>query len=209
MLAAAVLAWWVAQAEPAPPPPAAPVVAKPAPPPPTPDNTVGVYAGVAHRVGPEAHTFAPTTDVSVGGSYQWRYWSNPSGLELGVGLDFFYDQFRDGTQQPFVSQNSFAATQTAAWRWWRLRPFAQLGAGISIGYASIGVGLTAAQPLVRGGAGVEVTIVQNIAVVLRGAYTLLITRPTVTTPATPTSDAITYSPLGNFLDVDAGVTFQF
>jgi hypothetical protein len=213
MLAAAVLASWVAQAEPAPPesPPAqaAPLVAKPAPSASTPDNTVGIYAGVGHRVGPEAHTFAPTTDVSIGGSYEWRYWSSPGGLELGVGLNFFYDQFSEGMQAPFVSQNSFAATQIFAWRSRWVRPFALLGAGISIGYATDGAGLTAAQPMLRGGAGLEITVARNMAVALRGSYTLLITRPTLTVPATPTSDAITYSPLGNFLDADLGVTFQF
>jgi hypothetical protein len=209
MLAAAVLASWVAQAEPAPPPPAAPVVAKPAPPPATPDNTVGVYAGIGHRVGPEARTFAPVTDISIGGSYEWRYWSSPNGFELGVGLNFFFDQFRKGSDPPVVSQNSFAATQVGAWRWRRLRPFALAGAGVSIGYAFLGAGLTAAQPLVRGGAGLEVAIVKNIAVVVRGTYTLILTRPTLTLPATPYTDAITYSPLGNFLDADLGVAFQF
>jgi hypothetical protein len=221
MLAAAVLASWVAQAEPAPAPPsAAPVVARPAPPTPT-DNTVAVYAGVAHRVGPEAHTFAPATDIAVGGSYQWRYWSWPAGFELGVGLDFFYDQFRKGSDPPMVSQSSFAITQTAAWRWRRLRPFVLAGAGVSIGYAAAGTTVapgqpaaaspstTAAQPLLRVGVGVEVRVVQNIAVVLRGSYTLLFTRPTITIPATMTTDAVTYSPLGNFLDATAGVAFQF
>jgi hypothetical protein len=221
MLAAAVLASWVAQAEPAPAPPAAaPVAAKPAPPPPA-DNTVGVYAGIAHRVGTEAHTIAPATGIAVGGSYQWRYWSSPSGFELGVGVDFFYDQFREGADPPIVSQASFAVTPTAAWRWRRLRPFVLAGAGISIGYAAAGStvapgqppiaspGVTAAQPLLRGGAGLEVTIVQNIAVVLRGSYTLLLNRPTLTIPATMITDAITYSPLGNFLDATAGVAFQF
>jgi hypothetical protein len=221
MLAAAILASWVAQAEPAPPPPAAPVVVKPAPPPPTPGNTVGVYAGVAHRVGSEAHTFAPTTDLSIGGSYQWRYWSWPAGFELGVGVDFFYDHFRNGSDPPIVSQSSFAATQTAAWRWRRLRPFALAGAGISIGYAATSppvaagqapappVSVSAAQPLLRGGVGIEVTVVQNIAVVLRGSYTLLFTRATLTVPPTATTEAVTYSPLGNFLDADLGVAFQF
>jgi hypothetical protein len=221
MLAAAVLASWVAQAEPAPaPPPAAPVVARPAPPAPT-DNTVAVYAGVAHRVGPEANTIAPKTDIAIGGSYQWRYWSSPAGFELGVGLDFFYDQFRKGSDPTIVSQSSFAATPTAAWRWRRLRPFALAGAGVSIGYAAtsptvapgqpaaVSPSTTAALPLLRGGVGLEVTIVQNISVVVRGSYTLILTRPELVVPATTTGDAVTYTPLGNFLDASAGVAFQF
>ena len=85
MVAAAILASWLAQAEPAPaePPPAAstaasaptaPVAAPPkAPPPPPPDNAVGVYAGWGHRLGTEAETVGPANGVSVGGSYQRRY----------------------------------------------------------------------------------------------------------------------------------------
>jgi hypothetical protein len=209
MLAAAVLASWVAQAQPAPPPPAAPIVGQPAPPPPPPENTVAVYAGVGHRLGSEAHTLGPVNGVSVGGDYQWKYFDLPPGFELGVGLNFSYDKFQSNLDSAIVSQTTFVAAQTGAWRWKRLRPFVQLGAGISIGYASVNVGVTAAQPLIRGAAGLEVTVVKNIAVVVRGAYTFIITRPTLTVPATPYQDAVTYSPLGNFLDADAGVAFQF
>ncbi len=212
MLAAAVVATWLAQAEPAPSgsSAAAPVTAGPPAPPPTPDNTVGVYAGVGHRVGPEAQTFAPRTDLSIGGSYRWRYFSLPDGLELAAGVDFFYDQFRDGLEGNMVSQNSFVATQTFAWRWRRLHPFLFGGAGISFGYARVdGAQVDTAQPLVRGGVGLDIRLTHNVGISARGAYTLLITRPTVTVAATPTTAAVIYSPLGNFLDADLGVVFQF
>jgi hypothetical protein len=212
MLAAAVVATWLAQAEPAPSEsaPAAPVTAQPPPPAPTPDNTVGVYAGVGHRLGPEAQAFAPRTDLSIGGSYRWRYFSLPEGLELAAGVDFFYDQFRSGLEANMVSQNSFVATQTVAWRWRRLRPFVLGGAGVTFGYARVdGAQVDSAQPLVRGGVGLDVTVTHNIGISLRGTYTLLLTRPTVTVAATPTTAAVTYSALGNFLDADLGVVFQF
>ncbi|HLK90332.1 MAG TPA: hypothetical protein VKZ18_10585 [Polyangia bacterium] len=212
MLAAAVVATWLAQAEPAPSgsSAAAPVTAGPPAPPPTPDNTVSVYVGVGHRVGPEAQTFAPRTDISIGGSYRWRYFTLPEGLELAAGVDFFYDQFRNGVEGNIVSQNSFVAIQTFAWRWRRLRPFLLGGAGVSFGYAQVdGAQVDSAQPLVRGGAGLDITVTHNIGLSLRGTYTLLLTRPTVTVPATLTTAAVSYSPLGNFLDADLGVFFQF
>ena len=84
MLAAAVLASWLAQAEPAPTEPAPSATSAPTapsqpnvpskaastpPPPPAPDNAVGVYAGWGHRIGHEAETIGPANGISVGGSY--------------------------------------------------------------------------------------------------------------------------------------------
>ncbi len=236
MLAAAVLASWLAQAEPAPtettpttsstaPAEAAPIVLAPTPPPPpAPDNAVGVYAGWGHRLGREAETVGPANGISVGGSYQRRYLTLLGNLELGAGLDFFYDKYvtdvtgsmtvAPGQEQTFpsqrvISQASFALTQTVAWRQGRVRPFAQAGVGFAVSYFSTPE-LTfrpgtfdAVQPLGRGTVGLEVGITQAIAISARAGYTLVFTHPAYTPGAT------SYSFLGDSLDVDLGVVLPF
>jgi hypothetical protein len=244
MLAAAVLASWLAQAEPAPSEPmpaepttatpttagapSAPIVAAPAPTnppsPPAPDNAVGVYAGWGHRLGSEAQTVGPANGISVGGSYQRRYLTLLGNLELGAGLDFFYDKYeRDvtgsaavaaGQEQTFasqriISQASFALTQTIAWRQGRVRPFAQVGFGFAVSYFSTPE-LTfrpgtfdAVQPLGRGTVGLDVGITHDIAISLRAGTTLVFSHPAYM-PGT-----MSYSFLGNSLDVDLGVVLPF
>jgi hypothetical protein len=236
MIAAAVLASWLAQAEPAPaeptsaPPatasaPTAPVAATPKPPPaPAPDNAVGVYAGWGHRLGSEAETVGPANGISVGGSYQRRYLTLLGNLELGAGLDFFYDKYvtdvtgstavASGQEQTFasqrvISQASFALTQSVAWRQGRVRPFAQVGVGFAISYFSTPE-LTfrpgtfdAVQPLGRGTLGLDVGVTHDIAVSLRAGYTLVFTHPAYALGST------SYSFLGNSLDVDLGVVLPF
>lgn len=215
MLAAVVLASWLAQAEPAPTEPApgnpaAPLVVAPPPPETSPfDKRVAVYGGVSHRLGPEGESIGPTNGPSFGGSFARRYYVSPEGFDLDVGLDFFYDQFETDVLGTTITQTSFAVTQTAGWSWRRLRPFAQVAAGVSIGYVSISNGnLDSAQPLVRGAAGLDVAITPSIGVSLRLAYTLLFSRPTVTI-VTPTAAPMTYSPLGDLLDADLGVVMLF
>lgn len=224
MLAAAVLASWVAQAEPAPPPPGAPVVVTPTPPPTTPDNTVGVYAGWGRRLGSEAQSVGPANGISVGGSYQRRYLTLGYGFELGVGIDFFYDKWQEGVtgstmiavgeEQTFpgdrvISQTSFALLQTAAWRHGRARAFLGAGLGGTIAYFSTPElvfrpgSFDAAQPMFRGAAGLDVVLTHDTAIALRAGYTLVFTHPTYTPSTT------TYSFLGDFLDLGGGVVFQF
>jgi hypothetical protein len=235
MLAAAVLASWLAQAEPAPaepmpatPPasaPTAPVASAPNPPAsPPPDNAVGVYAGWGHRLGSEAQTIGPANGISVGGTYQRRYLTLLGHLELGAGLDFFYDKYVSdvtgsmvvayGQEQTFasqrvISQASFALTQTVAWRQGRVRPFAQVGVGFAVSYFSTPE-LTfrpgtfdAVQPLGRGTIGLDVGVTQNVAISLRAGYTLVFTHPAYTPRTT------SYSFLGDSLDVDLGVVLPF
>jgi hypothetical protein len=236
MIAAAVLASWLAQAEPAPAEPArttpatasaptAPVAAGPNPAPaPAPDNAVGVYAGWGHRLGGEAATVGPANGISVGGTYQRRYLTLLGNLELGAGLDFFYDKYvtdvtgsmtvapgqeQTFTSQRIISQASFALTQTVAWRQGRVRPFAQIGAGFSVSYFSTPE-LTfrpgtfdAVQPLGRGTVGLDVGLTHDIAISLRASYTLVFTHPAYTPQTT------SYSFLGDCLDVDLGVVLPF
>ena len=239
MLAAAVLASWLAQAEPA---PAAPTAATPSranapnvpnvpnraastpPPAPAPDNAVGVYAGWGHRLGHEAETIGPANGISVGGTYQRRYLTLLGNLELGAGLDFFYDKYvtdvtgsmtvASGQEQMFLSQRvisqaSFALTQTVAWRQGRVRPFAQVAVGFAVSYFSTPE-LTfrpgtfdAVQPLGRGTVGLDVGITQAIAISARAGYTLVFTHPAYTPGTT------SYSFLGDSLDVDLGVVLPF
>jgi hypothetical protein len=224
MLAAAVLASWLAQAEPAPPPPGAPVVARPPPPPPTPDNTVGAYFGWGRRLGGEAQTVGPANGISVGGSYQRRYLTLGAGFELGAAFEFFYDKWQEGVtgstmvapgaEQTFaservISQTSFALMQTGAWRRGRARAFLGVGLGFTIAYFSTPELLfrpgsfDATQPTLRGVAGLDIIITHDTAIALRAGYTLVFTHPTYTPSTT------TYSFLGDFLDLGGGVVFQF
>jgi hypothetical protein len=229
MLAAAVLASWWAQAEPAPAsaPPAAPasapIVAQPAPPLEPSDNALGVYGGWGRRVGSTADAVGPANGFSFGGSYERRYLVLPRGFELGAAVDFFYDKFQTnvpytavvyGQQQTFtgqriISEASFVALQTAAWRRGRARPFVGLGVGFTVGYFSTPEQLfrpgsfDATQPLARGVAGLQVAITHNIAVAVRAGYSLVFTRPTYTPSTT------SYSFLGDFFDADVGVVLGF
>jgi hypothetical protein len=231
MLAAAVVATWFAQAEPAPPEPApksaaAPLVV-PAPaatPLPVSDNALAVYAGWSRRLGSEAETVGPANGVSVGGQYHRRYLTLAGGLELGAALDFFYGKFAQdvtgsmmvapGQEETFpsqrvISETSFALLQSVAWRHNRLRPFAEVGLGFTIAYFSTPElvfrpgSFNSVQPLGRGLAGFEVAVTHDIAISIRAAYSLTFTRPTYT-PGT-----ISYSFLGNFFDADLGASFQF
>ncbi|HEX3905269.1 MAG TPA: hypothetical protein VH853_20750 [Polyangia bacterium] len=216
MLAAAVLATWWAQAEPAPAgaapsQSAAPLVVAPPPTPPPPfDKQATVFAGVSRRLGPEGKRVAPLDGPSLGGDFARRYLAF-AGFDLDLGLTFLYDQFEDGAlAATSVSQTSFALTQTVGWRWRRLRPYVQLGGGFTIAYLSVPTGsLDVAQPLGRGTVGLDVAITRDIGVTVRAAYTLLFTRPTLTTEASATAGAMTYSALGDLFDADLGVVFQF
>ena len=152
MLAAAVLASWLAQAEPAPPsrarPRARPGPRRPAraarrrrrPPPPPPDNAVGAYAGWGRRLGSEAADRRPGQR-----HLRRRQLSAPlpharrPASSSAAALDFFYDKFADRrdriddgraragaeslSQRRVISQTSFALLQTVAWRRGRVRPF--------------------------------------------------------------------------------------
>jgi len=224
MLAAAVLASWVAQAQPAPPPSAAPVIATPAPRPPLPDNTIGVYFGWGRRLGSGPDVVGPANGISVGGSYQRRYLTLGYGFELGAGIDFFYDKWQEGVtgstmvapaeEQTFpatrvISQTSFALLQTGAWRRGRVRAFLGVGLGFTIAYFSTPELLyrpgtfDAAQPILRGATGLDIILTHDTAIALRAGYTLVLTHPTYTPSDT------TYSFLGDFLDLGGGVVFQF
>jgi hypothetical protein len=210
----------VAAAPTAGPHPAATATVAPAAPPPVLDNAFGVYACFARRLGSEGQSIGPANGVSVGGDYERRTFDLPTGFELGVGLDFFYDRFSSdlsgsmqldpGLAQRVVSQTSFALMQTAGWRRGRVRPFAKVGVGATIAFfSSPEIALRpgsfdAVQPLARGAAGLSVDVVRGIAVSLQGTYTHTFTRPVFTT-----ADGNAYSFLGDVLDLGLGVVMQF
>ena len=216
MLTAAVLAWLWAQAS-------APATASPpAPPPPPPvlDNAVGVTGSYARRLGDEGRNVGPASGFSIGGDYEHRYYATPTGFELGVGLDFFYDRFATelddpalldvGLSERIISQTSFALAQTVAWRLGRVRPFAKAGAGVSIAYFSSPEimfrpgSFDAVQPLARATVGVRVVVYRDVAVSLQGMFTHLFTRPAYTT-----NDGAVYSLFGDLFDLGLGVVMQF
>jgi hypothetical protein len=224
MLTAVVLATWWAQAEPAP-------VAAPPPPPPPPalDNRIAVLASYSRRLGDEGAAIGPRNGFAVGGSYERRVVPLPDDVDLSAGLDFFYDKFQTGvtgtatiapgqsqtySADRVISQTSFAAIIGAAWRWRRLRPYAQVGGGITIAYFTTPEeayqpgNLTAVQPLVRATGGFDVAITRDIAFTARASYTHPFTRPTFT--AMPASGVpATYSFLGDLFQAGAGVALGF
>lgn len=229
MLPALVLASWWAQAEPAPAEPgSAPrVAAAPLPAPEELDNRLSVTVGYGRRLGDEGGAIGPRNGFGVGASYQRRVAELPADFDVWAGVDFLYDKFQTSVAEAaapgatpgyagerIVSQTSFAPTAGASWRWRRLRPFAQLGAGVTIAYFStpetaLSPGtLTATQPLARGTAGLTVAITHDIGVVVRASYTHLFNRPTLTT--TPSSGPpATISFLGDLFDAGAGVVLGF
>lgn len=206
MLPAVVLASWWAQAQPAPvaaPPLTATPAAQPLPGPL--DNRVGVVAGYARQLGHQPADLGPPGGFAVGGSYEHRVLPLPHDFELSAGVDFFLDKFGLGDAAQVVSQTGFAATAAGAWRWNRLRPYLQVGAGFTVVWCG---DLTAFQPLVRTTAGLDIAITRDIAVTVRVAYSYLFTRPTLTT----TKDGeppVTSSITGNLLDAGAGVALGF
>jgi hypothetical protein len=158
-----------------------------------PANGVSVHLRYAYRVGSEGDAQVPTTGLSIGGGFEHRLLGFRSGIEIGAGVDFFYDRFSkdvavssidpaSGNQQLSIttqtlSQTSFALTETTAWRYADLRVFGAAGAGFTVGYFT-GVaptGNTAStndvQPLARGALGVDFAIASKTAAVLRVDYT--------------------------------------
>jgi hypothetical protein len=229
MLPVLVLASWFAQAEPAPVSPGPPLVAAAPAAAPALDNQLTVTGGYARRLGTEGGAVGPRDGFALRGAYERRIVALPRGFEAGAGLDFGYDKFETGVTgtttgsagptQTFsadrvLSYTSFAAIGALAWRWRRLRPFAQLGAGLTVAYFSTPEmalhpgDLTAAQPLVRAAAGLDVAITPEVAVTARLGFTHVFTHPELTTDAQSGAPA-TYSFLGDLLDVGAGVALGF
>jgi len=232
MLPALVLASWWAQAEPAPvePAPAPPAVA-PQPPPPVRvfNDRLAITLGYGARLGDEPSRVGPRNGFAVSAGHEHRFVPLPRQFDFGAGVEFDYHKFATtvtGTVMPtpgqtqtysgdrLLSYATFLATGSLSWRWSPIRPYAQLGAGVSIAYfntpeTALSPGsLTAAQPVARVAGGLDIAITAEIAVTVRLAYTHPFTHPTLTTDASSGAPA-TYSFLGDLFDAGAGVALGF
>lgn len=232
MLLALVLASWWAQAEPA------PVEAAPAAPasvtePPTPvrvfDNRLAVTVGYGARLGDEAARLGPRNGFAVSAGHEHRFVPLPRGFDFGAGVEFDYHKFATtvtGTVMPtsgqtqtysgdrLLSYATILGTASLSWRWSPIRPYFQVGAGVSIAYfntpeMALSPGnLTTDQPVARVAGGMDIAITPEIAVTMRLAYTHPFTHPTLTTDASSGAPA-TYSFLGDLFDAGAGVALGF
>jgi hypothetical protein len=213
--AALFVASLLAQAEPAPPeaaPPSPPAAPAPSPEPP---SSLAIHGRFAYRPG-DAVGPAPATGFSLGATFEHRY-AAVGPLGLGVGVDLFYDHFaRDQqfitAQQQLLTQTSFVALQTVSLAVNRVRPWVAGGGGVTWAYFS-GTGLTdlgmpmpgvshgELQPLVRGAAGLDVTVAPQMAIVVRADLTHPLTHPTF--------GGFGVSPFGDIFDVGAGFLYRF
>jgi hypothetical protein len=200
-----------AQAEPAPPEPGAPPpAAAPELPPPT---AMAVHGRFAYRPG-DAVGPAPAAGFSLGATFERRY-AAVDILALGAGLDLFFDHFAsdttiNSTTAQTLTHTSFALLQTAALELGRVRPWVGAGVGATVSYFSgtsptipgATVSDTEVQPIVRGAAGVDVTVAPQMAIAVRADFTHPLTRPTFGGYAS--------SPFGaDLVDVGAGLRYRF
>jgi hypothetical protein len=163
------------------PPP--PVVAQPAPA--APPNSVSVHVRYAYRVGGEGDGLVPASGLSLGGEFERRLRAFQNGIELGVATNFFYDRFtkdivvastgsEPGIGSRTLSQTSFAAMPTAAWRYADMRFYLGLGGGVTVGYYAspdLSANTTKdAMPLARAVFGFDFAIAARTAAILRVDY---------------------------------------
>jgi hypothetical protein len=187
---AALVASWLAQAEPAPaePPPPAPAAAPAAPAAPAepaeltprlPRYAVAVHGRFAYRPN-DSGSGVPAEGFSLGGTLERRYAEVGRVLGLGVGLDLFFDRFASdqknmtsGTQVALyaheLTQTSFVALQTAALERLPVRPWVAAGAGVAVGSTT--------RPVARGAAGVELGLSRSTAIALRADLTHPLANP--------------------------------
>jgi hypothetical protein len=177
MLAAALLACLLAQAEDNAADPARAPPAPPGPPTPTPSlqgdaegpNAFGVAGRFAYRLNRDAASpSVPSAGLSLGASFEHRYATLGGALELGAALDMFFDRFSSAgdlvsAQGTTIQETSFVALQTAAVRvGGGPRVWAGLGGGLGVG----GLADSTIHALARGAGGLEIP--------LRGAAALLV-----------------------------------
>jgi hypothetical protein len=186
---------------------------------------VGVQLRFAYRFTGEGPTLRPTEGFSLGASLQRRYLRIAEVVDLGAGLDLFYDRFAEGVlgsapdasgaEQSFdgqrlLTETSFALLQTVSLNLGPVRPWLGLGGGLTIAYFSspeqeLRPGSTSAvQPLARAGIGADIPLRGRAAVGVRADYSYLFTQPTFTTQA-----GQTFRPFGNLFDVGIGLLYRF
>ena len=178
---------------PAPPPPPAAAAAPPASPPivaepaPVPANSVSVHVRYAYRIDSGGDSVVPAAGLSLGGEFERRVHAFPSGIEIGVATNFFYDRFsKDVIATSFdpttgssemtivsrtLSQTSFALMETTAWRYADMRLFLGLGGGLTVGYfGEASSSNTDLMPLARGVFGFDFAIAARTCAILRVDY---------------------------------------
>jgi hypothetical protein len=161
LASAALVASWLAQAEPAPPEEPAPAPAPPSaaeePTPLRPVNTVAVHGRVATRAaGPDGDV--PRGGFSLGATFEHR-WGGVGGVfAFGAGVDLFFDRFATGS-----TQNSFVALQTVALERAAIRPWIGVGAGLGVANVT--------RAVARGAVGVEVPFKRGSSIALRADLT--------------------------------------
>ncbi len=199
----------LAQAEPAPPAPVpAPASVRPRPSEPPleapepPATAVGFAAGVGYRLAPAARDVPPALGLSLTTLIGRRYALLRGQLALGVAASFAYERYSTlvkvtkevmpGREVPYeavrgISFFDFAVLQTAAVELGRLRPWAAVGAGASLGH------FTSPEPrygpgearvlaaVLLGGLGLDVAIAKQTDVGLRLEYAHLVPRPELRT----------------------------
>ena len=188
-----------------------------------PRNTVALLGGVAYRLTSTA--LSPTSGFGIGGSYQRRYATLASAVELGLAVEFAFDRFAtgvigsapdaNGVEKIYaatrtITSTSFAALQTLAVHQDRFRFWLGAGAGLSIGFISspeldLRPGSASAyQPLARAAAGADVEINSQASVGLRAGYSFLLT-----SSALHTANGPTIAFMGDLLDIQAGLFYRF
>jgi hypothetical protein len=170
------------------PPVPPPAVAEPATPPPA--NSASVYVRYAYRLGAGSDDIVPTSGFSLGGEFERRLAAFPTGIELGIAMDFFYDRFTKdviatsvgpmGDPAPGIgtrtlSQTTFALMETTGWRYADMRLYVGVGAGLTVGYFVSpdisSTGDTDLEPLARAVFGFDFAIAPRTAAILRVDYT--------------------------------------
>jgi len=169
------------------PPASPPIVAEPAP---APANSVSVHVRYAYRIDSGGDSVVPAAGLSLGGEFERRLHAFPSGIEIGVATNFFYDRFSKdviatsidpatGSSEMTIvsrtlSQTSFALMETTAWRYADMRLFLGLGGGLTVGYfggaEAASSSHTELQPLARGVFGFDFAIAARTAAILRVDY---------------------------------------
>ena len=186
---------------------------------------IRVHGAFAYRMESGATDLGPHAGFSLGGMLERQYLALRGGGELGVALDGSYTRFatavtgsamiEPGQEMTYaaertLSQTGFALLQTVAWKVRRMRPFAAIGGGVTIGYFSSPElalrpgSASSTQPMGRASAGVDIGLSPTAALTFRASYTHTFSRPTFTT-----DDGASHSLFGSLLDVGAGMMVRF
>ncbi|HXU03445.1 MAG TPA: hypothetical protein VN903_20910 [Polyangia bacterium] len=206
----------------APPPAPSPVVAEPAP---APANSASVHVRYAYRIDSGGDSVVPASGLSLGGEFERRVHGFASGIEIGVAANFFYDRFSKdviatsidpvtgSTDMTIVtrtlSQTSFAAMETTAWRYADMRFFLGIGGGLTVGYFGSVEAMSSSHtdllPIARGVFGFDFAVAPRTAAILRVDYTHTFNRDSFSVDATGAQHPL----FGDLFDAGIGFLVRF